>query len=58
MQNPSHGVKGMLLLFGTLPICINAMANACVVAREIMGELDGEFEDNRGAKSAVKGEQE
>jgi hypothetical protein len=48
----------MLLLFGTLPICINAMANACVVAREIMGELDGEFEDNRGAKSAVKGEQE
>jgi hypothetical protein len=30
------------------------LANACVVAREVMGELDGEFEDN--AEGAVEGE--
>ena len=43
----------MLLGLGSLPICIHAMADACVLAREVMGELDGEFEED--AKGAVKG---
>ncbi len=51
-----HMGKQVLLWIGTLPICVNAPANACVIAREILGELDGEFEDNDNSQNAVKGE--
>jgi hypothetical protein len=45
-----HMGKGSLLRLGTLPVRITAWARACLVAREIMGELDGEFEeDSKGA---------
>jgi hypothetical protein len=46
-----HMGKQMLLRLGTLPICVDASANACVVTREVMGELDDDFEDSDSAKS-------
>jgi hypothetical protein len=48
--------KQVLLRIGTLLICVNATANACVIAKEILRELDGEFEDNDNAQNAVGGE--
>jgi hypothetical protein len=49
-----HIGKERLLRSGTLQrVRIAALANACIVAREGVGELDGEFEDD--SKSAVKG---
>lgn len=48
----SHRGMEMLPSFGTLPVHIFGMAHACVVVREVMGELDGEFEDD--AKGAVQ----
>ena len=45
-----HMGKERLLRLGILPIRITATDHACVVAREVMGELDGEFEgDDLGA---------
>jgi hypothetical protein len=36
-----------------LPVCIQATAHVCVVAREVMGQLGGEFEDD--AEGAFEG---
>jgi hypothetical protein len=41
-----HMGKEKLLRLGTLPVHINASADACLIAREVMGEFDGEFEDD------------
>jgi hypothetical protein len=51
--NIAHIGEGRLLRSGTLPACITALAHACVVAREVNGELDGMFEED--AKGAVHG---
>jgi hypothetical protein len=49
--------KGRLLRSGTLPVGMSALAHACVVASEVMGELDGEFEeDTKGAVDGTGGE--
>jgi hypothetical protein len=48
----------MLVRLGSLPGHITPTAHACyVVAREVIGELDGEFEDDaEGAVESAGGE--
>ncbi len=53
----SHMGMEMFLSLGTLPVHITVTAHACVVAREVIGELDGEFEDDaEGAVESAGGE--
>jgi hypothetical protein len=52
-----HMGKGSLLRSGTLPVRIPASARACLVAREIMGELDGEFEEDAKGDAGSAGDE-
>jgi hypothetical protein len=54
-KTPHIGKAILLSRLGTLPVHITATANACVVARVVMWELDGEFQGD--AKGTVEGSQ-